>query len=197
VLKFISNFNILQEKLVILYEQEIMRCYYLYSRDTTQQKIPFSFCSIIKDDEIYSQFKHNNDPISTVSPLASTTLTQTQENNIQGNTNTDINNSNVTGPKVIMAIEEKLFKSLNELKSKFQKLKDDLIKRQLHESDSLHAVQKMDFESIVRDVANKYKIMTNGVKNSTNRLSLFKLNDIHVPIVHVNNKFELFENSLT
>ena len=171
-----------------------MRCYYLYSRDTTQQKIPFSFCSIIKDDEIYSQFRHNNDPISTVSPLASTTLTQNQENL---NTNTDINNADITEPKVIMSIEEKLFKPLNELKSKFQKLKDDLIKRQLHESDSLHAVQKMDFESIVRDVTNKYKILANGVKNATNRLSTFKLNDIHVPIVHVNNKFELFENALT
>ena len=67
----------------------------------------------------------------------------------------------------------------------------------MHESDSLHAVQKMDFESIVRDVTNKYKILANGVKNATNRLSTFKLNDIHVPIVHVNNKFELFENALT
>jgi hypothetical protein len=174
-----------------------MRCYYSYSNDTAQQKLPFSFCSIIKDDEIYSQFRHNNDPISTVSPLASTTLTHAQENNTQNSNNLDINTTNITEPKVIMSIEEKLFKSLNELKSKFQKLKDDLIKRQLHESDSLHAVQKMDFESILRDIINKYKIITNGVKNPTNRLSMFKLNDIHVPIVHVNNKFELFENVLT
>jgi hypothetical protein len=180
--------------LVILYEQEILRCFLLSSREKIDQTIPFSFCSIIKDDEIYSQFKNNNDPISTTSPLAN--VTQENINSVPNQDSSSLIHISHGEP---LNSEEKLVKYLSDLRFKFQKLKDDLIKRQLHESDSLYAVQKMDFESIVRDLTNKYKIIPGVTTNTVNgniltKLSFFKQNETHVPIVHVNSKFELFEN---
>lgn len=83
-------------------------------------------------------------------------------------------------------------------------MKDDLIKRQLNESDSLHAVQKMDFQSKLREISNKYKLPSNSSTSSSQSthsngilaLSHIQLNDQHVPIVHVNNKFDIFDAAL-
>ncbi len=89
-------------------------------------------------------------------------------------------------------------------------LQDDCIKRQLNESDSLHAVQKMDFEAKLRELSNKYKnAMTSSASATSahspssnmaavslaayNVICHFKQNDLHVPIVHVNNKFDLLD----
>lgn len=95
-------------------------------------------------------------------------------------------------------------------------IKDDCIKRQLNESDSLHAVQKMDFQSKIKELTNKYKnaattgsssSATNSTQtspasvshlaavslNAYNILIQFQQKDIHVPIVHVNNKFDLLD----
>jgi hypothetical protein len=67
--------------------------------------------------------------------------------------------------------------------------KDDLIKRQLNESDSLHAVQKMNFQSKIREISNKIKFSSTNVhfSNAANS-NIFTLIQ-NVPIVHVNNKF--------
>ena len=72
-----------------------------------------------------------------------------------------------------------LKQNLSDLEQKFQRLKDDLIKRQLHESDSLHAVQLMDWQSKLKQV------------NNSNKLIVLNSDDLHVPIVTVNSKFEL------
>ena len=71
-------------------------------------------------------------------------------------------------------------------------LKDDLIKRQLNESDSLHAVQKMNFQSKIRELSNKVKFPTTNIHllNSANSNICTLVQN--VPIVHVNNKF--FDN---
>ena len=151
---------------MILYEQEIMRCYYLSSRDPTDQYIPYSFCSLIKDDEIYSQFRNNNDPISTTSPMASTNVTANNNSNSQQQPH---DSQEMVQPQqqqiVELTAEEKLTKSLHTLRLKFQKLKNDLIKRQLHAVSATTAA---------------------------NKLGLSKQNQQHVPIVLVN-KFDLFE----
>ena len=82
--------------------------------------------------------------------------------------------------------------------------KDDLIKRQLNESDSLFAVQKMDFQSKLREIKEMSKSKTNAqnansVTNSNannqvySMLQHFTPSELHVPIVRVNNKFDLIE----
>ena len=67
-------------------------------------------------------------------------------------------------------------------------------------SDSLYAVQKMDFESTCRDLTKKNVTSASCTTSSlavsattaANKLGLFKQNQQHVPIVLVN-KFDLFE----
>ena len=67
---------------------------------------------------------------------------------------------------------------LTEVNLKFQRIKDDLIKRQLNECDSLYAVQRMDWQSKLREISNAKVLLNN-------------LNEIYVPMVDVNSKLEL------
>ena len=64
-----------------------------------------------------------------------------------------------------------------------------MIKRQLNESDSLHAVQKMNFQSKIREVSNKIKFTSTNSQflnlSNSNVCTILQ----NVPIVHVNNKF--------
>lgn len=207
-----------QDKLNILYEQEILRSFNKSARDAVNQTVPFSFCSMIKDDEIYSVFRIS-DTLN-----YSVTSAPTKMNLSELNINTSINIENRVKPEVENndtnlqceepSTQDLFLQKLSELRNKFQKLKDDCIKRQLNESDSLHAVQKMDFQSKIRELSNKYKnAVTNGTAsinsnpnsplsvtnltavslNAYNIVSNFQQNDLHVPIVHVNNKFELLD----
>lgn len=170
-----------QDKLVILYEQEILRCFNNKQQTSTNQTVPFSFCSIVKDDEVYSSYGRFSDPIQIISNSE-----QQQDDCID---------------------DDKFLQLLENLKYKFQKLKDDMVKRQLNESDSLNAVQKMDFQSFIRELLNKYKINAKNVtanNASTVSASLaaytlitqFQQTNMAscVPIVHVQfNKIDLFD----
>mgnify|MGYP003385621254 CR=1 FL=1 len=76
-----------------------------------------------------------------------------------------------------------------------------MIKRQLHESDSLLAIQKMDFQSKVQELILKHKLAATNNSSlivSASQLSTFQfqLKDYHVPIVSVNSKLDLFDLSL-
>lgn len=121
-----------QDKLIILYEQEILRCFNKSAREAVNQTVPFSFCSMIKDDEIYSQFR-----ISERASLSATTAPSL--------INTEASNSEQTKPskevqeEQMKQVEEKSSQSkpacdakttdedflnkLDGLKDKFQKLK--------------------------------------------------------------------------
>lgn len=135
-----------QDKLIILYEQEILRCFNKPSRDELNQTVPLSFCAIIKDAEVYSLYK-NEQGLDTQRP------------------------SQLAEP---LCQDDFILCRLNEIKQKFLLFKNDMIKRQLNESDSLYAVQKMDFQSKIRDIS-------------------VPSDYLNVPIVNVNNKFELFD----
>lgn len=74
-----------------------------------------------------------------------------------------------------------------------------MIKRQLHESDSLQAIQKMDFQSRLRELTFKQKqhlanAATSGSTAASSQLAAFQFNDAHVPIVAVNAKLDLFDS---
>lgn len=185
-----------QDKLSILYEQEILRCFLNFGRELSNQPMPLGFCSVFNDDENYSQ--HNSYLYSNEKVKIS------NQNSCNSNSNSD--DLCPTESTVSNVNEEKLLNSLTQTNNKFQKFKDDLIKRQLNESDSLHAVQKMDFQSKYSELSHKHKLATNSQSNtnSANKLMnvnavsspfLLKQTDIHVPIVHVNSKFELFDLS--
>ena len=43
-----------QEKLILSYEQEILRLYGNATRSAINQEIPFSYCLLLKDNEVYN-----------------------------------------------------------------------------------------------------------------------------------------------
>ena len=99
----------LKDKLVILYEQEVLRCFNRLSRNELNQSVPFSFCTMIKDDEVYSEFKQQQ--------LIDTT-NSTDANPISNHPNTDsAKNSRITNER------EKFLANLDETRAKFCKLK--------------------------------------------------------------------------
>jgi uncharacterized protein (DUF342 family) len=146
-----------QDKMLIMYEHEVLRSFNQTCKDGKSSQL--SFCTIIKDDEIYS-----------LNHLTS----QTASSNSAAEQQQDEDESSAT-KEVLTNLKQ----NLNDLEQKFQKLKDDLIKRQLHEADSLHAVQLMDWQSKLKKVNN-------------NKINLNLHSDpVYVPIVIVNSKFEL------
>ena len=71
-----------------------------------------------------------------------------------------------TPPPPQPSLEEKLNQALNDLEAKFNKIREDMAKRQLNESDSLNAVQKMDFQSKLKEFMNKHKHAADSAASS-------------------------------
>jgi len=120
-----------QDKLIILYEQEVLRSFNKAARETACQEIPFSFCSMIKDDEIYSMFR-----ISEQASLSATTaapiLSSSEGTGSGGESGAQAEGEAGAGVETIKqevasvpeaSPEEVFSNNLNELRMKFQKLK--------------------------------------------------------------------------
>lgn len=95
---------------MLLYEQEILRCYNKLYRDELNLNAPFSFCTIIKDDEVYSLLKNEQQDHSYV-PFGSSNAS-----NNGGGDQGHLPSIQDTKP---LTYEEKLLNSINEIKMKF------------------------------------------------------------------------------
>lgn len=124
----------------------MLRCLKKQSQCELNRAVPISFCAIINDAEVYSLYKNE--------------VASERQNQLM---------TPVTPDDI-------LYNNLSKVKQKFYTFKNDMIKRQLNESDSLFAVQKMDFQSKIRDLSLSFEYL-------------------NVPIVNVNNKFDLFDPS--
>ncbi len=96
-----------------MFEQEIVRCYNQLLREDINQNEPFSFCSIIKDEEIYSVFQNeiscNQIPISCQSFRSNNPANEFEEQKLK-----KLNNQEY---------QSKLLLVITDLKKKFQKMK--------------------------------------------------------------------------
>ncbi|XP_014603466.1 PREDICTED: ankyrin repeat domain-containing protein 12 [Polistes canadensis] len=136
-----------KEKLVLSVEQEILRVHGRAARALANQSLPFSVCTILKDEEVYN------------------VITPEQEEKDRNA------RSRYNG---------RLFLSwLQDVDDKWEKIKEVMLLRHHTEADSLHAIQKMDWEWKLKEVG----------------LCEFKatpqIEDIHVPMVHVSDDFDL------
>uniref|UniRef100_A0A1L8DCK5 Uncharacterized protein n=1 Tax=Nyssomyia neivai TaxID=330878 RepID=A0A1L8DCK5_9DIPT len=136
-----------KEKLVLAVEQEILRVHGRAARALANQSLPFSVCTILKDEEVYNM------------------LTPEQEEKDRNA------RSRYNG---------RLFLSwLQDVDDKWEKIKEAMLLRHHNEAESLHAVQKMEWESKLKE------------------LSLCEFNakpaieDLYVPMVHVSDDFDL------
>jgi hypothetical protein len=63
-LKFI--FYLIKEKLILSHEQEVLRLYGNAARSSINQDIPFSYCSLLKDNEVYNNPSNQDRPASLI-----------------------------------------------------------------------------------------------------------------------------------
>ncbi|XP_030761203.1 ankyrin repeat domain-containing protein 12 isoform X4 [Sitophilus oryzae] len=136
-----------KEKLVLSVEQEILRVHGKAVRTLHNQPLPYSVCTILRDEEVYNL------------------ITPEQEEK----------------DRVARArFNGRLFLSwLQDVDDKWEKIKEHMLLRHHHEAESLHAVQKMNWEW-------KLKELSLCDKKSTP-----KIDKVHVPEVHVSDDFNL------
>lgn len=137
-----------KEKLVLAVEQEILRVHGRAARALANQSLPYSVCTILKDEEIFTPI----DPH-------------------QEEKNRDIR-SRYNG---------RLFLSwLQDVDDKWEKIKEQMVLRHHNEAESLNAVQKMDWE---------WKV--NEITGGTSGESVPLMDDLHIPMVHVSDDFDM------
>ncbi|XP_067140114.1 LOW QUALITY PROTEIN: ankyrin repeat domain-containing protein 12 [Centruroides vittatus] len=136
-----------REKLVLSAEQEILRVHGRAARAMANQTVPFSACSILKDEEIYNVLEFEQDDKD-----------KTVRSRYNG----------------------RLFLSwLQDVDDKWEKIKEAMLLRHHNEAESLHAVQKLDWE---------WKLKELGLCDVK---TIPAIDDIYVPIVHVSDDFDL------
>ncbi|KAL1130503.1 hypothetical protein AAG570_011751, partial [Ranatra chinensis] len=136
-----------KEKLVLSVEQEILRVHGRAARALANQALPFSVCTILRDEEVYSPF---------------TPEQEEKDRNARSRYN------------------GRLFLSwLQDVDDKWEKIKEAMLLRHHNEAESLHAVQKMDWE---------WKMKELGICESKAKPVI---EDSHVPMVHVSDDFDL------
>lgn len=122
-----------QDKLLILYEQEVLRCFNKAAREVKNQTIPFSFCSMIKDDEIYSQFRISEQAslsATTAPPMLNNKQTMTSSEASAANAENQPEQTRQEEAEGVrqkipepQSSEEVFLNNLNDLRLKFLKLK--------------------------------------------------------------------------
>ncbi|CAH1118962.1 unnamed protein product [Phaedon cochleariae] len=136
-----------KEKLVLSVEQEILRVHGRAARALANQSLPFSVCTILRDEEVYNLI---------------TPEQEEKDRNARSRYN------------------GRLFLSwLQDVDDKWEKIKEGMLLRHHNEAESLHAVQKMDWEWKMKELS------------LCDRKITPKIEEAHVPMVHVSDDFDL------
>lgn len=156
-----------KEKLRLNLEQEILRVHGRAALAVANQTIPYSFCSIIKDEEIYNMIDPENENSTTEStegggpprvegesgrPSSSGSSKNeysknTYTNSASSSTDLTVLTGGPSAPGSRSRYNGRLFLSwIQDVTDKWDKIKNETILRQRRESESLLAVQKLDWE---------------------------------------------------
>lgn len=157
-----------REKLCLSYEQEILRVHGRAALAVANQTVPYSFCSIIKDDEIYNMIEQENEDITAEAPFpmskseasaetrpassgASSKSNDYSKSTYTNSSTTSTDLTALTGgpsaPGSRSRYNGRLFLSwIQDVTEKWEKIKMDTILRHRRESESLLAIQKLDWE---------------------------------------------------
>ncbi|KAK9744211.1 BRCA2, helical [Popillia japonica] len=127
-----------KEKLVLSVEQEILRVHGKAARALANQSLPFSVCTILRDEEVYNLI---------------TPEQEEKDRNARSRYN------------------GRLFLSwLQDVDDKWEKIKENMLLRHHNEAESLHAVQKMDWEWKLKEL------------NLCDAKSTPNIEELHVPM---------------
>jgi hypothetical protein len=150
-----------KEKLRLSLEQEILRVHGRAALAVANQTMPYSFCSIIKDDEVYNLIEaetennHGSEGEGRDSDTSSRPSSggrneyskSTYTNSSSSTTDLAALTGGASAPGSRSRFNGRLFHSwIREVTDTFERLKSDLIKRQKREAEALLAIQKLDWE---------------------------------------------------
>lgn len=155
-----------KEKLRLSYEQEILRVHGRAALAVSNQTVPYSFCSIIKDDEIYNMIEQENEETAVDAsegmgkaeaesrPSSGSSGGKGNEYSKNTYTSSSTTSADITAltggpsaPGSRSRYNGRLFLSwIQDVTDKWEKIKTDTILRQRRESESLLAIQKLDWE---------------------------------------------------
>lgn len=117
-----------KEKFALGVEQEILRVHCLAARELANQPLPYSACTILKDEEVYNLIGPDTDDKDLMEHKKDKRTDRYRYNG-------------------------RLFiKWLRDIDDKWDKIKKRMITRQTNEAESLHAVQKMDWDWKIREL---------------------------------------------
>jgi hypothetical protein len=155
-----------REKLVLSAEQEILRVHGRAARAMANQKVPFSACTILKDEEIYNILETDTDQNETIS------------NQIKPEKPIVTGLSGLSGRT---RFNGRLFLSwIQDVDDKWEKIKESMLLRHRKESESLLAMQKLEWEWKLKEL----RLCDVKTINPT-------IDDKFVPAVHVSDDFHL------
>ena len=156
-----------RQKLILSSEQEILRVHGRAARAMANQSVPFSVCSILKDEEIYNIMDSETESNDISNQLKS-------EKGLTAGTSLSASSANRT------RYNGRLFFSwLQDVSDKWEKTKKVMLLRHRKESESLFAMQRLEWEWKLKEFA------LCDLKTSPN------IDDKHVPKVFVSENFEL------
>lgn len=153
--------SIEREKLIVSNEQEVLRVHYRAARTLANQTLPFSACTVLLDAEVYNMPQDVQ---------ASGMVSHSVESGEDGKTS------------VRDRFNARQFMSwLQDVDDKFDKLKTCLLMRQQHEAAALNAVQRLEWQL-------KLQELEPATYKST---SIFEISEFYIPLVEVNDDFDL------
>ncbi|XP_054164494.1 ankyrin repeat domain-containing protein 12-like [Oppia nitens] len=157
-----------RQKLILSAEQEILRVHGRAARAMANQSVPFSVCSILKDEEIYNIFETESEQNDSLT-----------NNHLKGEKSLYLGTSGMSANRT--RYNGRLLLSwLQDVADKWQKTKEVMLLRHKKESESMVAMQRLEWE---------WKLKEFGLcdlKTNPN------IDGKHVPLVNVSDDFELF-----
>nr|XP_046178320.1 ankyrin repeat domain-containing protein 12-like isoform X4 [Oncorhynchus gorbuscha] len=154
--------SIEREKLIVSNEQEVLRVHYRAARTLANQTLPFSACTVLLDAEVYNMPQDAQ---------ASGMMSRTVESGDQDGKTSVRDRFNA----------RQFMSWLQDVDDKFEKLKTCLLMRQQHEAAALNAVQRLHWQL-------KLQELDPVVYKST---SIFEIPEFYIPLVEVNDDFDL------
>lgn len=160
--------SIEREKLIVSNEQEVLRVHYRAARTLANQSLPFSACTVLLDAEVYN-----------VPQESQLTTGQFGVRDVDEKRKVKSEDGKAS---VRDRFNARQFMSwLHDVDDKFDKLKTCLLMRQQHEAAALNAVQRLEWQLKLQELdPATYK-----------SVSIYEIQEFYVPLVEVNDDFEL------
>merc|ERR1712156_392509 len=164
-----------KEKLILAVEQEILRVHGRAARALANQTVPFSVCTILRDEDIYNPNEAGSQRTGAGLGGLHGSLSERggPQNSCHGMPDSKKDSRSRYNGRLFLSW-------LQDVDDKWEKIKEQMVLRHHNEAESLNAVQKMDWEWKVNEI-------TGGTGDGVPT----QMDDLHIPMINVSDDFDL------